>query len=82
MWRAASMVWVDIMLHRRYVAPVMGLLASSRSFEMQPMHEGEQCGVPEQFKTRLLALQTRQQLSTNALALAAQSERSVLGLIG
>lgn len=30
----------------------------------------------------LLALQTRQQLSTNALALSAQSERSVLSLIG
>lgn len=30
----------------------------------------------------LLALQTRQQLSTNALALSAQSERSVLGLLG
>ena len=30
----------------------------------------------------LLALQTRQQLSTNALALSAQSERSVLGLFG
>ena len=30
----------------------------------------------------LLALQTRQQLSTNALALSAQTERSVLGLLG
>ena len=30
----------------------------------------------------LLALQTRQQLSTNALSLSAQSERSVLGLLG
>lgn len=59
MWRAASMVWVDIMLHRRFVAPVMGLLASSRSFEIQPMNEGEQCGVPDQFKHRLQALQTQ-----------------------
>ncbi|MEZ5669630.1 MAG: flagellin [Alphaproteobacteria bacterium] len=30
----------------------------------------------------LLALQTRQQLSTNALSLSAQTERSVLGLLG
>lgn len=30
----------------------------------------------------LLSLQTRQQLGTNALSLAAQSERSVLGLLG
>ncbi len=59
MWRAASMTWVDIMLHRRFVPRVMGLLAASQSFEMQPMNKGEGCGLPEQYKTRLRALQTR-----------------------
>lgn len=59
MWRAASMSWVDIMLHRRFVPRVMGLLAASQSFEMQPMDKGGGCGLPEQHRMRLQALQTR-----------------------
>lgn len=59
MWRAASMNWVNIMLHRRFVPRVMGLLAASQSFEIQPMNKGEGCGVPEQYKTRLQQLQTQ-----------------------
>ena len=59
MWRAAAMSWVDIMLHRRYVSSVMSQLATSQSFEMQPMKRGEGCGVPEEYRKRLQALQTR-----------------------
>ncbi len=56
MWRTARMAWVDILMDRRSIANVIGLLAASQTFEMQPAPEGKECAVSGQQKAGLLRL--------------------------
>jgi len=53
MWRTAAMTWVDILLDRRSAANVVGLLAESQTFEIQPTAAGEKCGFSDAQRAQL-----------------------------